>query len=116
MKAKVRNFKLFSDGFCSIRGTHLVKEDTTHKGELNIVFDENMYIDYLGFAEECQDMLNKYIHEYLTIANTVSIENKLNLLLLKYRNNKMLFLESDPFFREREKNIILYKDEYFDEY
>ena len=117
MKAKVRNYKLISDYFDSSRGTYLKKEDTTQFGQVNIVFDENMYVEYPSdFETELFNITESCIQKVINQHTLYEIENRLNLLLEKYRDMKLLFLESDLFFKQKEGMIILHMEKYFDEY
>ncbi len=117
MKAKVRNYKFISDCFDSLRGTYLKKEDTTRLGQVNIVFDENMYIEYPSdFETELFNITENCIQKVINQNILYEIESKLNLLLEKYRNMKLLFLESDLFFKQKEGMIILHGEKYFNEY
>jgi hypothetical protein len=114
MRSKIRAFKFISDYFDTRLGTYYIKENTK---ELNIYFDENMYIEYpSNFEKEIHSILEEYRYLPNTEDNRFILENKINYLLDKYRNSKQLFLESDLFFQEKEGMTILSKEDLFDNY
>ena len=117
MKAKVRTYKYISDSFDSRFGTYYKKRDTGSEGQLNIYFDENMYIECSSnFKEEIHSICEQYIHEEIQQDIVIALENKINLLIEQYRNMKLLFIESDLFFKQKEGMIILNKENLFNEY
>jgi uncharacterized protein YbcI len=127
MKAKVRNYKLFSDYYDSIKGVHLYKEYLPPT-KVNIYFDENMYIKnmsnimsdsyfYNGIVVDDFDMcLEEFKTQPVINETMMRLETKINNLLRQYRNDKMLFLESELSFESKENIIILYKEVHFEEY
>lgn len=116
MKAKVRTYKITSSLFDSRRGIFLEREDTSFFRQINIVFDENMYIKYpSNFTKELHELIENNKAEKITENNVNKIEHELNLLLKRSREINLLFLESD-FFKHKEGMVVLHKDEYFDFY
>jgi len=115
MKAKVRNYKLIANYFDSFRGASYTKQSTGR--ELNIYFDEGMYIDHGScfMAEFLKLFYEKYTRKAISESLMVSIEQDVNFLLEKYRAMGVLFLDSDKFIKD-ESFTVLNKDELFDFY
>lgn len=114
MKVKVRNYKLVANYFDSFRGTNYTKQSIGK--EINICYDENMYIEYdSDFVLESNNLGKKYIGKAISQDLLLSLEEDVNLFIEKYRAMGMLFLESDKFHKD-EKFTILQKDELFEFY
>jgi len=117
MIAKVRHYKLISNLFDSIKGENIIKQDMIASREVNIVFDENMYIEYpSNFEKELFSLTVRFINEKYILDNLKNLEYSINALLKKYRDMKMLHIESDLSFTHKEGMIVLYGDNYFDNY
>ena len=87
--------------------------DTSFKGQLNIVFDEDLYIDWKSnFLDDFKNIIELWKHKVIIMDNMLSLQNAIQHLLYDVESKGYLFKVPYP----NMKYIHLHKDLMFNKY
>lgn len=91
--------KYFEIGDISDKGiTYIIKDAKT---EVNVFYDEDMYIDDLEFETRMNEFSERYLHEKITPNLLSEMTVLVNSLLQRYYADRKLFTASDYFNRRK---------------
>ena len=116
MKAKARNYRLEAHLYDSQKGTSY-REREIENGGIIIYYDEEMYVlKESSFIEDLNSIVELSLGKPIILETLLSIEQKINDLLLNTRNKGELQLSQELIYFNKDKFFVLQKEILFHMY